>query len=568
MQEKRIITIEPRVHKLNTLDSTEIPKKRVCAYARVSTDQEDQVHSYHAQIKEFTERIQANQHWEFVGMYADEGITGTSMSKRPNFLKMINDAKNNKIDLILTKSLSRFSRNTVDSLTIIRELRDVNVEIFFEKENLYSSDPKVDFMLTIFSSMAQEEARNISDNVKWGIRKRFKDGNVKINTSRFLGYDKDENGQIIINESEAKTVKMIFNLFIAGLSYKQIADKLTKNEIKNGRGLVKWNHSSIMGILSNEKYSGDAILQKRVVLDYLTHRSVKNENHVPMYHIIDNHEPIISKEVFQIVQTLKNKRSITSTASTFKTTYPLSGLVHCGYCGRIMNRHYYSYGKPNQRIVLSCKNRYQEIIDCPGENIDNQTLENACVTAIKHINLFDDTIINKTVDIIASTFTSDKIMNEIAKLKDDITKAESAISKIIEAKINDADVSKSKYYNDLYEGKRKTISSNQSLIDDLEVKLLDHHENNLRKQEIKSFLENDQAISYNIIKSIFKRIIVITKDKVLFVMSNKEITRDEMTANISLFKELPIIYEGVHIDERTDRTITYKIVKHEENNHE
>lgn len=305
MQEKKVIVINPTIINHDAKNNEEIPKKRVCAYARVSTDQEDQINSYNAQIKEYTERIKANPNWKFVGMYADEGISGTSMKKRLSFLEMIDDAKAGNIDLILTKSLSRFSRNTVDSLTIIRELREINVEVFFEKENLSSLDTKIDFMLTIFSSIAQEEARNISENVKWGIRKRFQEGKVKINTKRFLGYDKDDSGNLIINESEANTIRMIFNLYVAGKSYKEICEILISEKLTNGRGLVKWNPSAIKNILENEKYMGDVILQKTVVLDYLSHKSVTNNNNVPKYHIIDNHPAIVSKELFKLARIKK-----------------------------------------------------------------------------------------------------------------------------------------------------------------------------------------------------------------------------------------------------------------------
>lgn len=253
---RKVTVIQPSANLPAFQSKTGMQKKRVCAYARVSTDQEDQINSYKAQIHEYTKHINDNPEWIFQGMYADEGLSGTSIKKRVQFLNMIDDARHGKIDLILTKSMSRFARNTVDSLTIIRELRNLGVEVFFEKENLYSSDSKVDFMLTIFSSIAQEESRNISENIKWGYRKRFKEGIVHINTNRFLGYDKDENGNIVINSQEAKTVKMIFNLYIAGYSTREIAEHLTHNNIVNGRGVVLWKPATITSILTNEKYSG------------------------------------------------------------------------------------------------------------------------------------------------------------------------------------------------------------------------------------------------------------------------------------------------------------------------
>ncbi|HBO66872.1 MAG TPA: recombinase family protein, partial [Acholeplasmataceae bacterium] len=308
MNERKVIRIDatPILHANHP--SIIKRKKRVCAYARVSTDTEDQINSYNAQISEYTSQIKENNDWEFVNMYADEGISGTSTKKRVNFLRMIDDAKAGKIDLILVKSLSRFARNTVDCLSIIQELRTINVEVFFEKENISSSDSKVDFMMTIFSSIAQEEARNISENVKWGIRKRYKDGNIRINTSRFLGYDKDEKGKIVINSDEAKIVKMIFNLYLSGMSYREISTLLVENNIKNGRNEIIWHPANIMHILKNEKYCGDVLLQKRVTLDYLTHKSVINKGQAPQYYIENNHEPIISRELFQVVQqTLKNR---------------------------------------------------------------------------------------------------------------------------------------------------------------------------------------------------------------------------------------------------------------------
>jgi len=212
--------------------------KRVAAYARVSTDETDQLHSYQTQMEEYTGRIQKNEEWEFAGMFADEGITGTDMRKRPNFMKMIQAAKDGHIDLILTKSISRFSRNTIDILTVIKDLRTIGVEIYFEKENISSTDPKIDFVLTVMSSMAQEESRSISENTKWGIQKRFQQGKLIMNTTWFLGYDKDDKGNLIINEEQAKTVRYIYDLYLRGMAITSLARHLKKNNIKNGRGSV------------------------------------------------------------------------------------------------------------------------------------------------------------------------------------------------------------------------------------------------------------------------------------------------------------------------------------------
>jgi site-specific DNA recombinase len=380
--------------------------QKVAAYARVSTDQDDQLNSYASQIKEFTQRINENKLWEFAGMYADEGISGTRKANRPEFLKMIEDAKAKKIDLILTKSISRFARNTVECLSIIRELRAIGVEIFFEKENLYSSDSKVDFMLTIFSSIAQEESRNISENIKWGYRKRFKDGKVYVNTKRFLGYDKDENGKLIIDKEEAETIKMIFNLFIAGESITAIANYLTEQNRKNGRGVVNWSAPNIDGILQNEKYCGDAILQKHVVVDYLTHRSVKNNGIVPKYYVSDNHEGIVSKAVFEAVQHMRKNRQTAKANSKYGNQYPLSGLVRCGECGRVLNRHYFNYKQGSQRIVLSCKNTRKNKMECSGKPVDYDTLLEATSDLIQTLQTETPDLVEELMRTLENTLDS------------------------------------------------------------------------------------------------------------------------------------------------------------------
>lgn len=561
MQEKKVIVINPTITSFDSGDSKEIPKKRVSAYARVSTDQEDQINSYNAQIKEYTERIKANPNWEFVEMYADEGISGTGIKNRVAFMKMIKDAKAGKIDLILTKSLSRFSRNTVDSLTVIRELREIGVEVFFEKENLSSLDSKIDFMLTIFSSIAQEESRNTSENVKWGIRKRFQEGKVKVNVKRFLGYDKDNEGNLVINESEAKTVRMIFNMYVAGTSYKDICEMLIKEHLPNGRGEVKWVPSSIKNILENEKYAGDLILQKRVVLDYLTHKSVVNDNIVPKYHIMNNHKPIVSRELFKLAQVKKVSKT-KSVTSKYSAKFPLSGIVYCGTCGRVKNRNYYGYKRPSERVVLSCKNNYHNQMKCSSKPIDNQTLENAAANAILELNLYDESIIAETLDIVTSSFDQSEILNRIETLNDKIRQTEDEIVSLIETKIKDNDDSKTKYYNDIYTIKKESIAQDELSIKSLENDLITKDNNSKRVDALKKFLSNEVTISSIIVSTVFKRIIVLKPDEVIFVLSDKDFKNDDTKFDIDLIKKLTPIYESTHDDKKTGFMINYKVVNY------
>ena len=326
-------------------------KKRVCAYARVSTDLEDQKNSFNAQKEEYESRIKTNPDWEFVGLYSDEGITGTSIKNRKGFLKMIEDALAGEIDLILTKSISRFARNTVDCLSEVRKLRDANVEVFFEKENISTNDTKIEMMLTIFASMAQEESKSISENVKWGIRKRMARGVTHVNPNYLLGYEKDESGQIVVKEDEAETIVHIFNLYISGFSYRKICEILVNEHRTNWNGEVKWTVGMIHRILSNEKYTGDVILQKTFVKDFLTHKRIANEGQVPSYVVENHHEAIISKELFMYVQALRDSKFNEMQDYDRKGVNPLSGLIICGCCGRVLSTITTHPGKPESGLT-------------------------------------------------------------------------------------------------------------------------------------------------------------------------------------------------------------------------
>lgn len=260
----RITVIPPHISQMPSIAPKPILKKRVAAYARVSTDTEEQLTSYEAQVDYYTRYIQSKDEWNFVGIYTDEGISATSTKKREGFNRMIKDALDGHIDMIITKSVSRFARNTVDTLTTVRQLKEKGVEVYFEKENIYTLDSKGELLITIMSSLAQEESRSISENVTWGQRKRFADGKVSLPYKRFLGYKKGEDGLPKIVESEAKIVRMIYILFLEGKTTCGIAKLLTESFIPTPSGKQKWQTSTVASILQNEKYKGDALLQKKV----------------------------------------------------------------------------------------------------------------------------------------------------------------------------------------------------------------------------------------------------------------------------------------------------------------
>lgn len=289
----RVIRIEPTVDIRTHTSISNIKKRRVCAYARVSTNSDEQETSYEAQVDYYQKYIQAHNEWEYVGIYADEGVTGTSTKRRNGFKEMMNNALEHKIDLILAKSVSRFARNTVDTLTNIRMLKDNGVEVYFEKENIWTFDSKGEVLLTIMSSLAQEESRSISENVTWGIRKRFSDGKYYMAYKHFLGYEKGPDGSIVINEEQAEIVRFTYRRFLEGATARNICNELEKQLILTPGGKEKWSPSTVLSILSNEKYKGAALLQKTYISDFLSKKVKKNNGKLPQYYVENGHAPII-----------------------------------------------------------------------------------------------------------------------------------------------------------------------------------------------------------------------------------------------------------------------------------
>ena len=283
-------TIPATRNMFTTTPVSAVTRRKVAAYARVSTTSDEQFTSYEAQVDYYTNYILSRSDWTFVKVYADEGITGTSTKHREAFNEMISDALAGKIDLIVTKSVSRFARNTVDSLTTIRKLKEHGVECYFEKESIWTFDSKGELLITIMSSLAQEESRSISENVTWGHRKRMADGKVSLGYSTFLGYDKGENGGLVVNPEEAKVVRLIYRKFMEGMAPIGIASYLESKGIPSPAGKKKWHAHTVRSILQNEKYKGDALLQKFFTVDYLTKKIKRNEGELQQYYVDHHHE--------------------------------------------------------------------------------------------------------------------------------------------------------------------------------------------------------------------------------------------------------------------------------------
>lgn len=329
--------------------------RRAAAYARVSSDHEDQRTSCAAQVGYYTDLIQSHADLIFVNVYIDEGITGTSTSRREGFKRMIADAVSGKIDIIITKSVSRFARNTVDSLSTIRLLKEHGVECYFEKENIRTFDSKGELLLTIMSSLAQEESRSISENCTWGQRKRFADGKVTVPFSRFLGYDRGGNGNLIINENEAETVRSIYEMFLQGNTPYGIAKKLTEDGIPSPGGKQRWYKSTVASILSNEKYKGDALLQKVFTVDYLTKRKKLNNGELPQYYVEGDHEPIISAEIYERVQIESDRRRHTD--NDYAGTKIFSSRIICGECGCYYSPRIWYSTNSYRKVIWQCRRK-------------------------------------------------------------------------------------------------------------------------------------------------------------------------------------------------------------------
>lgn len=365
-QTKEITVIQPDA-KFDSRIKIEHKTLNVAAYCRVSTRFEHQENSYEAQINYYTRKIGLNKNWNCVGIYADEGKAATGTRFRDSFNDMIEDCYAGKIDLILTKSISRFARNTVDCLRIIRELKDRQIRILFEKENIDTMDNTGELLITILSSQAQEESRNLSENTRWGIVRKFEKGIVQVNHKKFMGYTKNEDEKLIIIPEEAAVVKRIFELYLQGLGTYKIARALEREGIRTTTGKEKWHHDTIYKMLQCEKYMGDAILQKTYTIDFLTKKKVMNNGYVKKYYVRNSHEAIISKEQFYLVQEEMKRRSYASQKSIrkrYSSAYPLSGLISCGKCNGVYNRVTWK-NKSGKSYVWRCRERLKvSAVEC------------------------------------------------------------------------------------------------------------------------------------------------------------------------------------------------------------
>ena len=385
---------------------------RVCAYCRVSTDHEEQQSSYDAQVAYYTGYIQQNPEWRYAGVFADGGISGTSTKRREAFNRMIDACKAGKIDMIISKSISRFARNTVDCLTYIRQLKEWGIPVFFEKENINTMDSAGEFIITLLGSLAQEESRNISTNIKWSIEKQFEQGKMRV---PFLyGYTK-VNGNLVINPDTSKYVIRIFAMYMQGMSTTGIARRLNDSGVPTPRNGKRWDKSFVTNVLTNEKYTGDAILQKYYNPDFLTGKAKINNGEVKKYYVEGSHPAIVSKDVYYAVQDELKRRNVIEkkTGKTrglgrdrvqssphsalqsppqdglvgrYSSKYALTETLVCGECGKPYRRQIWNAYNP-PRNVWRCINRLEfgKRVCNHSPTLDEHVVERAVAKAIRAV---------------------------------------------------------------------------------------------------------------------------------------------------------------------------------------
>ncbi len=496
-------------------------KLKTCAYARVSSDSEDQKNSYESQLKYYRTKINSNPLWNFVEVYADEAISGTLDYKRDNFMRMIQDALEGKIDLILTKSVSRFARNTVDSLKYIRKLKEKNIGVYFEEEGINTLEMSGELLITILSAVAQQESETISSHVLLGLKMKKERGEI-IAFNKCLGYKYNyETKTMEINKEEAEIVKYIFNRYCEGIGATNIAKELTKSKYKTPRGSNKWCESTIRGILKNEKYKGDVLQGKTFTLDPISHKRLSNMGEVDKYYTENHHEAIIPKEIFDKAQKILNTRCGTrqkgKRRNNLSMKYPFSSKLYCGFCGTVLvRRNLYPNTNYSKRVWHCMKYVKEGKKYCPRcKVIGEEIIENCFMEAYKILCYDNKEIINKFLNRVNNVIkenNSEILIHKLEMQKDEIKQK---LNKILELTM-DGTIEKS-----IYKNKKEEFNKEITKIEE-------------QQEQLESELEDEKRIDTGIekIRNIFQNETIIEKfDKDVFDTLVYKVIIGEITKN-------------------------------------
>ena len=511
----RTVTVIPAtVNPLTGVRTAAATKRRAAGYARVSTDKDEQFTSYEAQVDYYTQFIRRHSDWEFVKVYTDEGISGLGTKNRDGFNEMIRDALDGKIDIIVTKSVSRFARNTVDSLVTIRKLKEKGVEVYFEKENIYSLDGKGELLLTIMSSLAQEESRSISENVTWGKRKRFSDGKVSKPYAHFLGYERGEtkDSPPVINPEQAVLVRRIYSLYMEGLTSYMIAKMLTAEGVPTPGGKEKWRSHTIESILTNETYRGSARLQKTYTADFLTKRRKKNEGEVPQYYIEFSHEPIIDPDEWMAVQEEMERRRILGNAYSGKSV--LCAKLVCEDCGGWFGPKVWHSNDKYRTVIWQCNHKFN------GEKCGTPHLLEPDIKA-KFLKAYNTLIKNRNVYIDAC-LTIREALSDTASIDEEaetLLHEMEIIAELTRRCINDnsAEARDQGEYDKRYNSYVERYEQAKARYDDLS----EERQKKLRKAAAIDNFINELRKRENLITEFDNRLFLITVEKIIVKRNRK-----------------------------------------------
>ena len=531
----RVVTVieaRPKPKFLN--DGTAIlpTQKRAVAYCRVSTMNEEQKTSYDNQIEEWTNRLKNDPKLIYVGIYADHGLSGTRAENRVELNKMIADAKAGKFDIIYTKSVSRMARNTADSINIARELKEYGVEIYFDEEHISSLDPKNEVMFTLSAAMAQEESRHISENIRWTLAKKMKEGHAFLTDSKFLGYRKDPDNpkNLIVVPEEAKVVKLIYELYIGGMGTNAICREMEKRGILTGAKKTKWYSSTIESIIKNEKYCGDLLLQKFVTLDYLTHRRVKNDGHSPQYFVKDNHEAIIDRETWEKAQLIlqRNKDKfcgVNKNMNKYTYRYPFSGLLMCIHCGNTYKRRQWTQGYPEPRIVYQCTNYIEGDPGdrCEGKPISEEIVQKTLCEVINKIFVKDSTIFSRIYELITKHIEEDASLDEMDTLLEKQRQIDKEIDLIFSQKAIASTDDERVMLDRKYRAKIEEYKGITNQIEELQIKQKNNEYNVLRLEEMKKALSikelTPELLTKQIVDAFIAKVIIINRKEIVICLN-------------------------------------------------
>ncbi len=496
-----------------------IDRMRVAAYCRVSTDSEDQLHSYRSQVQYYTDLIEKNKEWVMTEIYADEAITGTQITKREGFQRMISDCMDGKIDMVITKSISRFARNTLDTLKYVRMLKENNIAIFFEDENINTLTMDGELLLVVLSSVAQQEVENISDNVKKGLKMKMKRGEL-VGFQGCIGYDYDpETKSISVNPDEVEIVKYIFTRYVQGAGSFVISRELNELGYKTKLG-NDWTQSTVIGVIKNEKYKGDILLGKTFTVDPISKRRLENLGEEDQFYIKNHHEPIISEEMFDKAQEILKKRGKSRSAlhqvsagkrEKFTRQYAFSCMLECGFCGSNLSRRRWHSGSNYSKVIWSCVTGTKKGKKfCPdSKGIPEKVIEDAFIESYKLLCGDNREVLDEFIERVEATLSESNIEKSIEKIDKEITSIENKKKKLLDMCLED------KIDQLTYEAKMEELSekAKKLLVERQDYVAKQEDEKNLKRRtkEFKALLEKNQVLEEfdrGVFESIIEKVIV------------------------------------------------------------